>query len=321
MIAQETFIHADIVERFAKLEEAGSLAHAYLFIGPACIGKSQTALAIAKLLNCEERNESYCDKCSACVKINSGNHPDIHITRVEQGEAIKIENIRLILEQIRLRAFSAKTKVFIVENVENLTIEAANAFLKTLEEPTANSILILTTSVEEKILDTIRSRCHSVYFLPTPQAVLEQKLRTQFNDKTAKSHFLAYFAQGCLGKATQLNDEKFFEVKNKYLDQFIFSAQSDAFVKNLLTDKVKTRQFLDVILSWIRDAMLIKCEVNDQRVIHLDRRLELENFSEKFLFEELNEMYEQVIETLKLLSENLNIKMSLLILKEKIWAN
>ena len=120
---QEMQINNSIVERFSMLNKKERLAHAYLFIGPSNIGKGETALAIAKLINCEQSGvKAYCDICSACIKINSGNHPDVMIIDHEYGEAIKIEHIRALLNQSKLRPFLAERKVFIINNIENMTL-------------------------------------------------------------------------------------------------------------------------------------------------------------------------------------------------------
>ena len=107
-----------ILQRFAFLKKKERLAHAYLFIGPSDIGKGETALAIAKLVNCEApEGEMFCDTCPSCIKINSGNHPDVYMIDNGYGESIKIEMIREILSRNKLRSFMAARKVFIIKNI------------------------------------------------------------------------------------------------------------------------------------------------------------------------------------------------------------
>ncbi len=133
-----------ILKRFAKLLVANRLAHAYLFVGPQGLGKSEAALSVAKLVNCERNDGTFCDECSSCRRITSGNHPDIY--RLDRGEeeTIKIEQVRELLSRTAFRPFEARRKVFIIKNIEDLTTEAGNALLKTLEEPTASNLLLLT---------------------------------------------------------------------------------------------------------------------------------------------------------------------------------
>jgi len=101
MIKAEVDINDSVVSRFATLETKGYLAHAYLFVGPAGIGKAKTALAVAKYLDCEDKNHKtgfkFCDQCPSCLKINSGNHPDVHLIESAFGASIKIEQVREVM--------------------------------------------------------------------------------------------------------------------------------------------------------------------------------------------------------------------------------
>lgn len=317
---QEIQLNHSIFKRFATLEEKERLAHAYLFIGPSDIGKGQTALAIAKLVNCEaDQRGTFCDVCSSCVKINSGNHPDVYTIDNGYGEAIKIEQVRDLLGRNKLRAFSARRKVFIIKNVENMTPEGANAFLKTLEEPAAGSLLLLTTSVEEKNLDTIKSRCHMIHFSPVSGNDLAGRLKEDCDVDGLGAHFLAYFAQGCLGTAKKLKKNQFIEKRNELVDGFILSRPGDSFIKEILSNKVQTKEFLDILLSWIRDALLVKVGVGDGRLIHLDRVDDLKRFGKSYTFEELKDLNKSVVKMCQLLADNLNIKLPLLIIGEQLW--
>lgn len=331
MIANAIEINENILKRFAALEKKGHLAHAYLFIGPADIGKGATAAAVAKFLNCEDKNSSgqappkagqayFCDRCPACLKINSGNHPDVHILRVAPGESIKIDAIRELLAQIRLRPFMAAKKVFIIHNIEDLTTEGANALLKTLEEPSVNSLLILTTAVPERVLETVKSRCHAMPFVSASQRALAARLVQHYDEDKDQAHFLAYFAEGCLGKARRLQEEGFCAAKDAIIDQFILGREREALIKTIASDKAKTREFLDVLLSWIRDCLLVKAGVEDARLVHAGRIRELQNFQQRFSFEDLAGIYRETVNTCRLRVENLNTKIPLSIIGEMLWA-
>ena len=317
---QEIQIDNSIIERFAILNKKGRLAHAYLFIGPSNIGKGETALAIAKLINCEQSGqEKFCDVCPACIKINTGNHPDIMVIDNGYGEAIKIEKIRELFNQSKLRSFCAAKKVFIIKNIENMTLEAANAFLKTLEEPPANSLLLLTTSVLEKNLDTIKSRCHAIHFQLASSSDLVGQLRANYNMEEAQSHFIAYFSQGCPGTAKKLSTSGFVDKKNELLDTFVLSRPQDSHIKEILADKTETKEFLDILLSWTRDCLLAKVGVEDERLIHLDRIADLKQFGARYTFEELKALSQSIVKMHQLLADNLNIKLPLLIIGEQLW--
>lgn len=315
-------IHIDnsIVTRFDRLFKKDHLAHAYLFIGPSNIGKHETALAVAALINCdlyaEGRSASACGTCPSCLKIDAGTHPDVVLLRAEAGHGIKIEQIRDLLDRARLRAFYGRKKIFIIENAENMTTESANAFLKTLEEPDADTLLILTTASPERCLDTIRSRCHIVPFHPMSSGVLKTKLKE--GCPAPEAHFLAFFAEGCCGKARKLEDSKYFERKNDYIDLFVLRAPTDDFLKKITEDKIITKEFLSALYSWIRDALLLKAGMDPDQVVNIDRVAQLREFNSRYDFDELRQIESAVVKAMRMLSENLNVKVPLLIIKTLI---
>jgi DNA polymerase-3 subunit delta' len=310
-----------ILQRFSVFGRHGRLAHAYLFVGPEGIGKKETALAIAKMVNCEAEGETaFCDVCPSCRKINDGQHPDIIVIDKEGGESIKIAEVQDLLGRNKLKAFMARKKVFILTNIERLTLEAANAFLKTLEEPSADSLLLLITTAPDKVLDTIKSRCHTVYFSPMSRDRLSLQMRTEGGLSEAESRFLAYFSKGCWGTARQLKENGFLEEKNGWIDGFILSRPDETAVKEMLKDKAKLKRFLEVLLGWVRDALLVKMGMADDRLVHADRREDLQRFEREFTFGDLNNINASVVDMCRLLTENLNVKIPMLIIGEQLWG-
>ncbi|MGE0268019.1 MAG: ATP-binding protein [Candidatus Omnitrophota bacterium] len=294
MTTLEIAAREEIVNRFKSLAESNRLAHAYLFIGAKYTGKSETALKIAGM---------FCDKI------------DTHVLECEFGEKIKIDEIREVLSLIRLRPFSSEKKVIIIKNVEQLTLESSNALLKTLEEPTASSLLILTTSVSEKLLATIKSRCHRYYFPSPSKEVLAEHLKTHYHENDLKAHFLGAMADGSFGTARNYLSRNLYEAKNEWITRFIYGRETDAFIKECLQEKEATKEFLDILLSWTRDAILIQSGVSQEQLIHLDRADDLERFARQYSFSYLKEVYDSVVQAQKMLTENLNIKLPLLIIK------
>ncbi|MCA9407487.1 MAG: DNA polymerase III subunit delta' [Candidatus Omnitrophica bacterium] len=312
-------VNSEIIDRISRLHQRQRLAHAYLFVGAKGSGKKATALAVAKLINCV--NPGSCnDQCSSCKKINTGSHPDIFLID-GQEETIKIDQIRGLLNQSNLRPYEARVKVFIIHHIENMTLESSNALLKTLEEPSANSLIILTTAVPERNLDTIKSRCHFMYFLPVSNRVLEKNLEQYYDDKD-EIRFLAYFAQGCLGRAHILKENNVFGRKNSLIDDFIYARDVDAFIKEITADNVQMKEFLSVLYSWVRDAVLLKSGTEENYLINRDRIQDLKAFQKSVSFSDLNEVLNEITNAYKLLTDNLNIKIPLMILKERMsWVN
>ncbi len=153
--------------------DRGRLAHAYLFAGHSLGELEGIARALAKTLNCRQPARTRpdgpaidsCDECLSCRKIDHDNHADVHWVRPEsKSRVILIEQVRALMQEINLKPTEAEYKVAVIVAADRLKIEAANAFLKTLEEPPPKSILILLTTEPQRILETILSRCLRLNF-------------------------------------------------------------------------------------------------------------------------------------------------------------
>lgn len=160
-------INIDILKAAIESER---IAHAYLFLGQDIKGMEDVAIMFAKLLNCvgagaTEKGLNFCDKCISCLKINHKNHPDLKRIYPEGlSRQIKIGNIRDLQKDIYLKAIEAKKKVYIINETDRMTEEAANCLLKTLEEPPGECVIILISSNLSSILPTIVSRCQVIRF-------------------------------------------------------------------------------------------------------------------------------------------------------------
>ena len=156
------------------------IAPAYLFCGPSGVGRRTTALALAAALNCEQTPNSGCTSCNVCVRIASGDHPDV-IHLAPDGAFIKIGQIRALEERLAFAPHEAKRRVIIVEGAETLHPSAANALLKSIEEPPLRTHFILIASSRSRVLPTIISRCQRATFAPLAaqdaQRVVEHALR------------------------------------------------------------------------------------------------------------------------------------------------
>jgi DNA polymerase-3 subunit delta' len=141
------------------------LGHAYLFYGPSGVGKKLTALQFAKALVCQGTTAEACDRCASCHKMTTGNHPDVVVINPE-GTSIRIEHIRAMQRQLGFRPYESQRTVVIIDGCESLTPPAANALLKTLEEPPASALLLLLTSKKDALPLTIISRCQQIPFRP-----------------------------------------------------------------------------------------------------------------------------------------------------------
>ncbi|MCS6817511.1 MAG: DNA polymerase III subunit delta' [Blastocatellia bacterium] len=201
----------------------GRLGHSLIFSGPEGVGKRQFALALAKTINCPNASNGdrslpdSCDACPSCHKIERGEHLDVLVLRPETA-FLRIEQIRSLCEQAYRKPFEARWRVFIVDEAEAMTEQAANALLKTLEEPPAESLLILLTSQLARLLPTIRSRCHLYHFAPLSTAEVERFLRERFMRPEEEIHLLARLAGGRIGKALSIDLSVYQEMRREVLE-------------------------------------------------------------------------------------------------------
>ena len=164
--------HPAVAAQLQRSLQRGRLAHAYLFTGARGTGKEAAARTLAAALNCLDAEHDACGKCDSCRRIAGGNHPDIHWVRPEsKSRRITVDQLREFEQAVNFKAALARVKVGIVVDADCMNEEASNAFLKTLEEPPAQTIIILLTGEPQRLLPTILSRCLRISFGPVAGAV------------------------------------------------------------------------------------------------------------------------------------------------------
>ncbi|MCX5678370.1 MAG: DNA polymerase III subunit delta' [Candidatus Omnitrophica bacterium] len=288
---------------------SGRLANAYIFCGPGGIGKKLTALNFAKMVNCLEPNEGLgCDNCSSCKKIDSFNHPDVHLVAPDKkGASVKIDNIRAIIKDIGLKSYEAKTKFYIVDSADSLTEEAANALLKTLEEPSGDSTLILITENPRRLAPTIRSRCQFVKFLPLDAATVEEILAVSHNVDRVKARVLAKISCGRVSEALELNDEDYFNKREHIIKTLLSRTLSDLEFDKV--SKVDMKAILNIMLTWYRDILAAKA--GGQDFVNIDKRDLVLIEAGKTGFEKLDNLLKGIISTQGYLDQNANPKLAM----------
>jgi DNA polymerase III subunit delta' len=176
-----------IVKLLQRSLERGRLAHAYLFTGGDLTTLEEMARTLAKTVNCVQPARSSaagealdcCDRCASCRRIEEAKHPDVHWVRPEsKSRVITIDQMRELMRTIQLKPSEAACKIGVIVAADRLNIQAANAFLKTLEEPPPRSILILISTEPQRLLETIISRCLRVNFAGERSALADEKAQT-----------------------------------------------------------------------------------------------------------------------------------------------
>ncbi|BAC11995.1 DNA polymerase III delta subunit [Oceanobacillus iheyensis HTE831] len=157
----------------------GRVSHAYLLQGERGTGKRDIALLLAKYLFCLHREGANpCHTCNNCKRIDSGNHPDLHWIEPD-GQSIKIEQVRNLQKEFTYSGMESNQKVYVIQDADTLTVNAANRLLKFLEEPSKQTTAIMLTENGHSILSTIRSRCQIIELQPLPPDVMNQRLQDE----------------------------------------------------------------------------------------------------------------------------------------------
>ena len=188
-----------------------SVAHAYLFYGQESIGKKKLAIAFAKALNCKETDPlDACDECASCLKIERRIHPDFFYiepaksTPTSREAVIKIEEIRELQKKLAYLPYEGKTKVVVIDSAELMNVQAANSFLKTLEEPPSSTVLILISSNPHRLLPTLISRCQGIQFHRLSLNDIREILKSQPQEEReslTESEFRVNRSQGSVDRA------------------------------------------------------------------------------------------------------------------------
>ena len=253
------FGHGWATDLLARAINTGKLSQSVLITGMPRLGKTTLARTVAMALNCTAA-EKPCGQCAACRKILDGNHPDVLLS--DDDDALKIEEIRTLQHDLSLTPHESPHKVAILANFDRATTGAANALLKTLEEPPAHVILLLTARSTEQLLPTIVSRCQNINLRPVASAVIEQLLQRQYHVPAGTAQHLSRLAHGRPGWAVQAHQnpdvlarrsewlaEMIAVLRGGYVERLAYAAQ-------LAKDSQPPAAILDLWLSWWRDVLL-----------------------------------------------------------------
>ena len=300
------------------------IGHAYLFTGPAQVGKATLARTFAQALNCQsEYVESRpCGVCRACKLIAAGKHPDVRWLAPElnsRGQpVIKIEQMRELQKELSLGTFEARYKIAVLQDFDSANTNAANAFLKTLEEPPPKVVLLLTATETDALLPTINSRCRTFQLRPLPTAQLIEALQSQWQVRPEQAHQLAHLANGRLGWAVQAaQDSQLLHTRQEqlgWLEQVLAGRRYQRFD---VADKLaKQPEALDAILqtwlSWWRDVLLLAHGRSTPIIlINHDQQAQLQQRAQTWSAEQISTSLRQTQTALWQLARNANVRLVL----------
>ena len=208
-----------IIEHLQNAISMGKVSHAYIINGPQLSGKMMIAEAFARALQCEKEGTDGCGECKSCHQADDHNHPDIIYVSHEKPNNISVDDIRTQLNNdIVIKQYSSKYKIYIVDEAEKMNQQAQNALLKTIEEPPAYAVIMLLTTNADSFLQTIRSRCITLNMKSVKDEVIKAYLMNEKHIPDYQADISVAFAQGIVGKAVKLaSSDEFNELKESAL--------------------------------------------------------------------------------------------------------
>ncbi len=273
------------------------IPHAYLFAGPAGVGKFTAARALGAALNClRPEGSDSCGRCLVCRQMDSGNFPDFLFIEPE-GQNIKIGQIREMNRRLGFAPVAGRYRLSVLRQAETMTGEAANAFLKTLEEPPPGNVFVLSAAESRELFPTILSRCQKITFQPLPRETIAKALVERGEADSAGADILARHSEGSLGRALELCGRGFLELRLQWLEEAMALAVLPEGRLLDLAAEIAARarpgsrrgqdgggdripDLLGAWRSWYRDLLLTKTGAPEPLLVNADLSLKLKNTAE-----------------------------------------
>ncbi|MDB8794391.1 DNA polymerase III subunit delta' C-terminal domain-containing protein [Romboutsia sp. 1001216sp1] len=303
----------DIIgQEFAKKYLTNSIknnkiSHAYMFEGIEGIGKKKLTEELAKLL----------------LDISDVKNSPDYIEIDPDGNSIKIAQIRKLQTDIIIKPHK-DYKIYVINDAHKMTIEGQNALLKTLEEPPKYAIIILVTSNKEALLDTIKSRCEIIKFLPISLIDLKKYLIQKGVDEQ-RAQLLATFSRGSIEKALELSESSEFALMREeiqsYIERLLDKNIVDILDISLDIEKYRGDIFniLDIMINYFRDIMFIKEKIDKNMIINSDKITFLQNMSKKISYSQVSKIIDIIEETKKKIRSNCNFNISMQVMALNIY--
>ncbi len=270
--------HAWVQQMLQEAVLSENASHAYLFAGPDQVGKTTLARAFAQAITCEEpvagSGLGGCGQCRSCRLTAEGGHPDHRFIEPSNGQ-IKIEQIRNLIREASLSPVEGRYKVFIIRAFDRANPNAANAILKTLEEPSETTRILLTSSQSVGLLPTITSRCQVLHLRPLSVPDVAGVLQSELNLAAERAELLANLSGGRIGWAIQLGSQpERWQVHEQRLERIQELVQQNVVERLAYAEKLAVATDIDatlrVWLFWWRDVLLVQ-QGCDDLVANLDQ--------------------------------------------------
>ena len=324
---EEIVGHEQIVTHLKSAMKLGKVSHAYILSGEKGCGKKLLADVFAETLQCEKGGTEPCGSCHSCVQARSGNHPDIIHLMHEKPNSISVDDVRQqIVNDVLVKPYSGKYKIYIVPDAEKMTAAAQNALLKTIEEPPAYAVILLLTTNAESFLPTILSRCVTLNLKAVPDEKIKKFLMAHYQIPDYQADVCVAFAQGNVGKAIQLAaSDDFNELKASALQLIKRLHDIDLYemteaVKQISEYKLQINDYFDLMMIWYRDVLYYKATKDVNGLIFKDEVYDIKRQAEQSSYNGIEEILQALSKAQVRLNANVNfdlvIELLLLTIKE-----
>lgn len=318
--------HEQIIQHLKNAIKMDKISHAYILNGPDKSGKKMIAEAFAMTLQCEKQGIEPCMECHSCKQAVNHNQPDIIYVTHEKPNTLSVSDIRSqLVNDVDVKPYSSKYKVYIVDEAEKMNPQAQNALLKTIEEPPAYAVILLLTSNADAFLPTILSRCVTLNL----KVVADQKIKKYLMEERKVPDYQAdvcvAFAQGNVGKAIALSSsDDFRELKAaavqllKRIHDIELYEFKEA-VKQISEYKLEINDYFDIIMIWYRDMLLYKATTDVNGLIFKDEVYDIKKQASKSSYNGIETILEALERAKQRLKANVNfdLVMELLLLTIK----
>lgn len=319
--------HNQIVDHLKNAIRLEKISHAYILNGENNAGKMMIAEAFAMALQCEEHGDEACMKCRSCHQAKEHNQPDIIYVSHDKPNIISVDDIRQqINNDIVIKPYSSKYKIYIVDEAEKMNIQAQNALLKTIEEPPAYAVILLLTTNADRFLPTILSRCITLNLKSVKEDLIKAYLMKKYQIPDYQADVCAAFAQGNVGKAIQLaSSDEFNELKQTTLSivkklEDIDLYELNQLIKQINEFKPKIQEYFDLLTLWFRDVLYMKATNDVNNLIFKDEVYDIKKQAAKRSYSGIENILQALEQARVRLNANVNfdlvIELLLLTIKE-----
>jgi DNA polymerase III subunit delta' len=254
--------HPETRKLLQRARQINRISHGYIISGPEGAGKRTIAMEFAASLVCEKYNFPPCEKCAPCKRTREGNHPDINVITAD-GKYIKVKMIKELSRGLHYHSYEGGYKAGVIFESERMNEHAQNAFLKTLEEPPENTVLILTCSNISRLLPTILSRCQIIRVGAFSSQIIEELITNERGLSGEQASLVSSLSQGNARRALDMDLDFVLEFRKEMIEKLLEIDREDRigildFAEVIAKSSYPAEDILDILASFYHDVLYIK---------------------------------------------------------------